>query len=308
MALHNDPNWPRAGAWLRGEIDRGVLGRVAVIGAPLSRGSITPGRCDLAPRAIRAALDRFSPYDVEHGANLCELASHDYGDLQVAELTPEEAFEPVRAGVARAWRDAEAVIVLGGDNSITRPGCRALGDRAGLITFDAHFDLRDLDGGLSNGNPVRALLRDGLRGGNIVQIGVQSFANSAAYASVAAGAGITVVTAEQVRAQGIDAVVLNALKSLVADAIYVDMDFDVLDRAYAPAAPGSRPGGLTPWELRRAARLCGMDAKVRAIDFVEVDPEKDIADQTVLAAAACILSFVSGVHERCSLLQDARNL
>jgi formiminoglutamase len=308
MPLHNDSHWPRASAWLRGEIPGGALGRIAVIGAPVSRGSITPGRCDLAPQAIRAALDRYSPYDVEHDADLCELSAQDYGDLDVAGLMPEEAFEPVRAGVARAWRDAEAVIVLGGDNSITLPGCRALGDRAGLITFDAHLDLRDLEGGLSNGNPIRALLRAGLSGGNIVQIGVQAFANSATYASVAAEAGIRVVTADQVRLQGVDAVVRDALKSLAVEAVYVDMDLDVLDRAYSPATPGSRPGGLTPWELRRAARLCGVDGRVRAIDFVEVDPEKDVADQTVLAAAACMLSFVSGVHERCSLLRDARSL
>jgi formiminoglutamase len=308
MTLHNDPNWPRAGAWIRGELEGGALGRLSIIGAPLTRGSITPGRCDLAPHAIRTALDHFSPYDLQHARNLCELAVHDYGDLDVAHLTPEEAFEPVRAGIARAWRDADAVMILGGDNSVTRPGCRALGDRAGLITFDAHFDLRDLDGGLSNGNPIRALLRDGLTGKNIVQIGLQPFANSAAYASIAARSGITVVTVEQVRVEGVDAVVVKALKSLTVDCIYVDLDLDVLDRTFAPATPGSRPGGLTPSEMRRAARLCGLDAKVRAIDFVEIDPQKDISDQTAFAAAACLLSFASGVHERCSLLLDARNL
>ena len=129
MTLHHDPNWPRAGAWIRGELEGGALGRLSIIGAPLTRGSITPARCDLAPHAVRTALDHFSPYDLQYARNLCELAVHDYGDLDVAHFTPEEAFEPVRAGIARAWRDAEAVVILGGDNSVTRPGCRARGKR-----------------------------------------------------------------------------------------------------------------------------------------------------------------------------------
>ena len=65
---------------------------------------------------------------------------------------------------------------------MTRPGVHGLGlplDQVGLITLDAHFDMRDLDRGLGNGNPVRALIEDGLPGRNIAQIGLAPFANSA---------------------------------------------------------------------------------------------------------------------------------
>jgi formiminoglutamase len=303
MSLYRDPYWPRAGAWLRGEFPAGALGRLTLIGAPACRGSITPGRADLAPAAIRAALDRFSTYDVDHQANLLDLAIKDLDDINVAALTPEEAFEPLRGGIANALPKADALIVLGGDNSITYPGVRALGD-CGLVTFDAHFDLRSLDRGLTNGNPISALLADGFRGGRIVQIGIQPFANSEAYAKVAADAGIRVITADQVRRQGIESILREVLDSLDAPSVYVDLDLDVLDRAYAPATPGSRPGGLTPWEMRTAARLCGESPRVRVIDFVEMDPEQDVAGQTALCAAACLLSFASGVHRRCSRLSD----
>src|SRR5262249_59404583 len=138
---------------------------------------------------------------------------------------------------------------------------------------DGHLDLRHLDDGLTNGNPVRALLADGLPGSQIVQIGIQSFSNSRAYATVARDAKINVITREQVRARGIVKTVRGALDQLAprVDAIYVDLDLDVLDRAYAPASPGSRPGGLTALELRIAARICGNHPKVRAVDLVEVD-------------------------------------
>ncbi len=301
----DDPNWPRASKWLAGQSAAQPLGSIAVLGAPMRLGSITPGRCDLAPPAVRAILRRFSCYDLEHDVDLHLLAARDLGDLDLADAKLEEAFAPLRDAVRRANQAADAVVILGGDNGVTRPGVHGIADsleRCGLLTFDAHFDLRDLSNSLSNGNPVRALLADGLPGANIVQIGLQGFANSQAYAHVARDAGITVVSMNQVRARGLEAVVTEALAYLSqrVEVIYVDFDIDVLDRAFAPACPGARPGGLTPWELKRAAFLCGVNPKVRAIDLVEVDPTQDIADVTVFATGACLLSFVAGLISRLS--------
>lgn len=304
----DDPNWPRASAWLAEQREGEIDGLMAVIGAPVRRGSITPGRSDLAPQAIRAILRKFSCYDIEADVDLRIIGVSDGGDLPLADASLEDAFAPISDAVCRALdMDADAVVILGGDNGVTRPGVHGIAESmlnaqgkglqsCGLLTFDAHFDLRDLSNGLSNGNPVRALLADGLPGTNIVQIGLQGFANSQAYAHIAREVGITVITMNQVRARGIETVVTEALLYLSprVEVIYVDFDIDVLDRAFAPACPGARPGGLTPWELRRAAFLCGVNPKVRAIDLVEVDPTQDIADVTVLATGACLLSFASG--------------
>lgn len=290
----SDPEWPRASVWLASGKDSGLR----VIGAPAARGSITPGRCDLAPAAIRSALQRYSTGDLATARDLVEMPVFDAGDLAVAELTPADAFPIIRDAAATAPA-AAVTILLGGDNSITRPGVHALGaplQRCGLITLDAHFDLRSLEGGLTNGNPIRALLEDGLPGRNIVQIGLQSFANSAPYARVAREADISVIPIEQFTDRTVSEA-LHRLNSQV-DAIYVDFDIDVLDRAFAPACPGSRPGGMTPLQLRHAARVCGHHSKVRIADFVEIDPTRDVADITVLTAAVCVLEFAAGVLER----------
>lgn len=306
--LYQDPHWPRASAWIEGDHVSPALGFLAVLGAPLALGSITPGRCDLAPSAIRAALQRYSSYDVEAGRDLRQLQVRDLGDLDLAALRPEQALQPLAEAVSSALASAEALVLLGGDNSVTRPGCHGTArplSSCGLLTFDAHFDLRDLGGGFNNGNPVRALLADGLPGANVVQIGIQSFVNSKAYADVARKFGLGLVTADQVQTRGIDTVVQDALEHLGrrADVIYVDLDLDVLDRAYAPATPGSRPGGLAPWQLRRAARLCGLYSKVKVIDLVEIDPTQDIAGATALAAGACMLAFAAGLHERLEVIR-----
>jgi formiminoglutamase len=301
--MADDPNWPRASAWLAGDHLPDPVGTLAVLGAPLHLASITPGRCDLAPAAIRKALERYSTYDTDTGVDLRRLAVSDLGDADVAGFRPEEALAPLSEGIRSALGSANVVVVLGGDNSVTRPGCHGAADsldRLGLLTLDAHHDLRDLTDGLSNGNPVRALLADGLPGENIFQVGIAPFANSQAYSELARESGITVLTVDDVRRKGIDKTVEGALVSLAdrSDSITVDFDIDVMDRAFAPGAPGSRPGGLTPGELFTAARICGLHPNVGMADVVEVDPALDIGDLTVLAAARCLLAFASGVAER----------
>lgn len=301
--LHHDPNWPRASRWLAGDQMPRAIGGLAVLGVPVNRGSITPGRSDLAPAAIRKALERYSTYDLSPNRDLRHLRVIDAGDLDVAALTPDEAFAPIRERVGALVQQHPAVILLGGNNSVSYPAAMALcakPDRCGLITFDAHFDLRHLDAGLTNGNPVRALLRDGWQGDHIFQIGLQRFTNSEGYAKIARDAGIHIITADQVMDHGITKAVHQALGHLHlhVDCIYVDLDLDVLDRIHAPATPGSRPGGLFPAQVRRAAHICGMHPKVRIMDLVEIDPTNDIADITSLTAAACLLEFASGMLAR----------
>lgn len=300
--MSDDRHWPRASSWLAGAHAPHPRRRMVVLGVPLHVGSISPSRADLAPAAIREALHRFSTWDGETKGDVQVVAASDLGTLPLTETKPEDALEPVAEAIGDAGKH-DAFVLLGGDNSVTRPGVHALGmplERVGLLTLDAHFDLRETAQGMRNGNPVRALVEDGLPGENIVQIGIQPFANSPHHAEVAREEGITFVLAEDVRQRGVNAVVTEALAHLQGrcDAIYLDVDVDVLDRAFAPATPGSRPGGLTPGEVRRAARLAGRHPMVRGADIVEVDPTVDVADVTALAAAVTLLAFTAGLAAR----------
>ena len=301
--MTDDPSWPRASAWLAGEHDPDPRATLQVIGAPVRLGSISGGRFDLTPAAVRSALQRFSTWDGA-GHDVRAVRVRDGGDLALAEKTPAEAMDEIAGAVGGSLPHSDAVLVLGGDNSITRAGMRGLGpdlSRIGLLTLDAHHDLRDTKDGLTNGNPVRALVEDGLPGINIFQVGIQAFANSRAYAEIADELGIDVTTVADARSgDGVPAAVASALDHLDrrVDVIYADLDVDVLDRAFAPACPGSRPGGLTPWELQAAARICGEHPKVRAIDLVEVDAERDVAEATVMTVASLVLSFAAGLTRR----------
>ena len=91
----------------------------------------------------------------------------DCGDFDFENESPEAAFDRTVKFIAEATADSMCTVLLGGDNGITRPGLHAMGldlRDCGLLTFDAHHDLRDLEGGLTAGNPIRALLADGLPG------------------------------------------------------------------------------------------------------------------------------------------------
>jgi arginase family enzyme len=274
---------------------------IGLLGAPMNLGAVTPGHYDRAPGVIRQALRRFSTYDVETGAELA-VRVRDGGDVDVAALSLEDGFEPVRDAVQACTARHGLTILLGGHNGVTRPAAHGLGvplDRVGLITLDAHFDLRETDGGLLNGNPIRALLEDGLPGGNICQIGLAPFANTAAMHRTAREAGIGVFTIAQVKQRGIEAVLDEALGRLAhVDAVMVDFDIDVIDRAQCPGAPGARPGGMPVDMFFIAARLLAGQPRVRLVDLTEFDPGLDVGQITELTAARWFCEVLAGYASR----------
>ena len=274
---------------------------IGLVGAPLAAGSVTPGSCDKAPALLRKTLKRIGRYDVETGNSLFTPV-YDHGDVELAGLTIEEATNPIREAVAASVGKHPLTLLAGGNNAVTRPAVLALGiplGKVGLITLDAHFDMRELDDGLSNGNPVRALMKDGLPGKNIVQIGLASFANTAKMHRDALAAGNLVVSMEEVRRDGIRKAVELAMGHLAhADAIVLDCDIDVIDRAQMPGAPGARPGGMDVSDFFWAVRRLAGDHRVRVIDLTEWDPALDSTDLSALTAARWFAECVAGFENR----------
>jgi formiminoglutamase len=322
-ARSEDPDWPRASDWLAGLGTKdatgsgtgsdtrggtGVSPLLALVGVPLSQASISPSGAHETPKAIRAALHRFSTASAD-GVDIGTVRVVDLGDLPLLGLDNVEAQEAVAEAVGRQPHDdrlpraPDLLILLGGDNALTRPALGALaGDlaTAGLLTLDAHHDVRGFHAGPTNGTPVRGLIEDGLPGRNVVQIGIGAFTNSPAHRRWAEDAGVSVVTVAQARSGGVGACVRRYLDALAArcDLVYVDLDVDVLDRAFAPGCPGARSGGLTPAELHDAAYAAGRHPAVAAVDIVEVDATADRTGVTVDNAALCLLHAAAGLADR----------
>jgi formiminoglutamase len=290
-SLHFDPHWPRAGDWPGPSTSPVDL---ALVGLPTFSTSLSATQANETPAAVRAALRYYSEFtDRPLG-----LAFADYGDA----VDPDGDEDAAVAMVARAAAASRLVVALGGDNSATVPAALGTwGDRigtAGMVTLDAHHDLRD---GRSNGSPVRRLVEAGLAGTRVVQVGIADFANSADYAARAADFGITVVRRGVLLSRPIADVVAEALE-IAASAggpVHVDFDVDVCDRSVAPACPASVPGGIAAHELRAAARVAGAHPAVESIDLVEVDATTDAPDgRTVRLVALCVLEAAAGLSER----------
>jgi formiminoglutamase len=290
--------WPNLSELL---IEDGDGVPIAFIGAPLAAGSVTPGGCDKAPQVLRQTLKRIGRYDVEIGRSIF-TAVHDRGDIALDGLSIEQATDPIRDAVAASIADHPLTLLVGGNNAITRPAVLALGvplDKVGLITLDAHFDMRELDEGLSNGNPVRAIIEDGMPGKNIAQIGLASFANTAKMHRDALAAGNLVVSMEEVRRDGIRAAVDNAIEhTRHCDALVIDCDIDVIDRSQMPGAPGARPGGLDVADFFWAVRSLASHHRTRVIDLTEWDPPLDSTDLSALTAARWLAECIAGFESR----------
>lgn len=286
----------------------GTIADIAVLGAPISRASISPSEAWATPPAFREALARFYTWDASHSVDLSALRVRDLGDVEGDHDDQDAvaAHQRIREAVADAAAVAPLVVVVGGDNSLTRPAMqgvmRSVVDREwGLLTFDAHHDCRSAESGSRNGTPVRELIEAGLAGERVAQIGINPFANESEQALWAAEQRVHVYSIDEVRHAGVAAVVdlaLDALRRAGVTAVYVDVDIDVVDRAFAPACPASLPGGLLPYELLRGVERAVSDDRVRVVDIAEVDAKADVSGITTRLAAAVFLSVCSSLLQR----------
>ena len=294
--LPNDPKWKRALTLLD---SNNTSADLALIGVPAHLSSISPTHADQTPDAIRAALARYSTYSTSDNLDLAANPIADLGNVESPDGV--EGIARVHSAVKGLLNKHKLLIALGGDNSITYSVASGLWpdlSNVGLITFDAHHDLRD---GHSNGSPVWELIQAGLPGENIVQIGIADFANSAQYAARAKESGITVIPRCDLRTRSISDVVKQALDIAGAGGreIYVDLDVDVCDRSVVPACPAAMPGGISADELRQGAFFLAADKRVRAIDITEIDASIDTDDaRTVRLAALLVLEAAAGLASR----------
>jgi formiminoglutamase len=293
-----DARWPSAGEWLAA----GTGGRtadLALLGVPTHATSISATGAHKTPTAVRQALLKLSTWSPSRRIDLSALAALDLGNVDDPDLGDEGEWRVTIAAESGASL-ARLLIAVGGDNSLTAPlGRGALNDlkTAGLVTLDAHLDIRE---GRSNGSPVRRLLDAGMAGERIVQVGIADWANSRSYADEAYARGLHATYRGAVETRGIADCVRVAIDIAAAGGggVLVDLDLDVCDRAVAPGCPASLPGGLSAREILAAAYLAGADPRVKAVDITEVDATADPDGRTVRLAALCVLEAAAGLASR----------
>jgi agmatinase len=252
------------------------------------------------PRALREASEMFSFYNANLDLDLRDgLTMVDCGDVAVTPGGPAISMERGEAMIAEVLAAGALPMMLGGDHSVTIAGVRAFAKarrRPGLILIDQHLDTAMEVGGepLSHCCPITRAVDAGFDPACIAMIGIGGWMNPKSELQYVREKGIAVFPVEQVEAEGAEAVARKAVAvaSKGTDGVYLTVDIDAIDAAYAPGTGVPTPGGLTSREALAIMRTIGAEADVGAIDLVEVSPSWDHDGITSRLGVRLLLDFL----------------
>lgn len=280
---------------------------IVIVGAPTDTAVTHRPGARFGPRAIRAASYlRREAHHLGLGVEPFKvLRVFDYGDADVIPGDIERTNEAIKSKV-REVVDAGAVpIVLGGDHSITFPSASAVADvvghgKVGVVHFDAHADTGNDSWGvlLSHGTPMRRLIESGaVLGKHFVQIGLRGYWPGPELFAWMREQGMRSHTVHDIQRRGFDAVLSEAIEQALdgPDHLYLSVDIDVLDPAFAPGTGTPEPGGLTARELLLAVRDVTLRTPIVGADVVEVSPPYDTAGITAEVAHRVVMEILSAM-------------
>ncbi len=278
---------------------------VAIVGAPTDDlVSDRPGT-RFAPRAIRAASCPSGPHLETKVDAFAALRIVDYGDAPVLPADPARSAVAIERTVGEVLDAGLIPIVLGGDHSIAEPdiaACAARHGPVGLVHFDTHTDTGTEVFGVevSHGTPMYRLVRSGaVDPTRYVQIGIRGYWPGEREFTWQAEQGITSIFMHEVRDEGIDAAVERAVGAVGAGPVFLSVDVDVLDPAFAPGTGTPEPGGMTSADLLKAVRVVAERLELVGADVVEVIPTAvGSADITALVAERIVREILTGIAIR----------
>ncbi|MBO3095525.1 agmatinase [Cellulomonas dongxiuzhuiae] len=284
---------------------------VAVLGVPWDSTATGRSGTNHGPLAIRAC-DYKGGYGRPHFSldthvdAFEELVMADYGDAPISVGNTARTFEDVRKFVGTVVDAGAIPIILGGDHSITWPCATAVADhygygKVGIVHFDAHADTgADMPGSLaSHGTPMRHLIDSGaVPGKNFVQVGLRGYWPEQETLDWMDDQKMRTHFMAEIIRDGFDKVLERAVDEALdqADHLYISLDIDVCDPAYAPGTGTPEPGGITSNDILRAVRRLAAEVGIVAMDVVEVSPPYDDRGQiTALLANRAIREAMTGI-------------
>jgi agmatinase len=237
-----------------------------------------------------------------------ELVLADYGDAPVNNMSLYASIEPIRALVREVAETGAIPFIVGGDHSLMYPNVAAMADvfgkaKVGVIHFDAHYDATDAGLGLNltHGTPVRRLIEQGHASGhNFIQVGTRGWAPNDKDLGWMRDHGFRYHNMAQVDKFGWDWVMDRAIEEASdgTDYLYISIDMDVFDPAFAPGTGTPEPNGLTPREMFPILRRLGAEKNVVGVELVELNPFADSTYATGLIANRVIREVLTGIAMR----------
>ena len=285
---------------------------VAIIGAPFDLGVVHKPGARFGPRAIRQAGYFGAPNDDIYHIGLGiyptdELKVVDYGDANCPPNSIELSHRAIEEKVRQILDTDTIPVVIGGDHSITLPSATAVANHfgfgnVGMVHFDAHADTAPSSyGGVleSHSTPMRRLIESGaIPGKNFIQVGLRGYWPPHTLFDWMREQKMRWHPMSEIETDGFDSVLDKAINEALdgPDKIYLSVDIDVLDPAFAPGTGTPEPGGLSSSQLLRAIRTISKSVEIVAVDIVEVAPHYEgPASITAEAAHRIMLEAISGI-------------
>ncbi|MCC2316713.1 agmatinase [Cellulomonas chengniuliangii] len=284
---------------------------VAVLGVPWDSTATGRSGTNHGPLAIRSC-DYKGGYGRPHFSldthvdAFDELVMADYGDAPISVGNTARTFEDIRKFIGTVITSGAIPIILGGDHAITWPAATAVADhygygKVGIVHFDAHADTgNDMPGSLaSHGTPMRHLINSGaVPGKNFVQVGLRGYWPEQETLDWMDDQRMRTHFMAEIIRDGFDKVLERAVDEALdqADHLYISLDIDVCDPAYAPGTGTPEPGGITSNDILRAVRRLAAEVGIVAMDVVEVSPPYDDRGEiTALLANRAIREAMTGI-------------
>lgn len=266
--------------------------KIALFGVPYDRTCSFRGGSRFAPRAIRQASYNFEAYMMDHGHSLSDIPIADLGDTPSFGASAEMV-EGVSKMAADAIKRGRVPIVLGGEHSLAPAVVKALPKDTAVLGVDAHLDFRDsyLDDKWSHACSARRC-GDHVGVARVVYMGVRSFSEEER--EDLARLGLTFVSVYDIHEMGITRAVEHALKTVDRDKVYLTIDMDGVDPAYAPGVGNPEPFGLAPLQVKRLINM--LAPNLVGMDLNEVSPAWDYG-QTALLAARLVREAIMSIAE-----------
>jgi agmatinase len=284
---------------------------VVIVGAPMDEFVTYRPGARFGPREIRIANDAGAEPKMPHmdlGVDpFAVLRVVDYGDAHVVPGDPAASHEGIRRAVAEIVAAGSVPVILGGDHSIAHPTISAVAaprprGTLAVVQFDTHADTATENWGVprAHGTPFRHLVDEGhLPGDRLVQVGLRGYWPGAPEFDWARAAGVRWHRMDEVERDGIGRVIERVLDEVAgADALFLSVDVDVLDPAFAPGTGTPEPGGMSTRELLYAVRTIACARDLAGMEVVEVSPPYDHASITALAANRVVMEALSGIALR----------
>jgi agmatinase len=256
-----------------------------VFGVPFDVTSTYRTGARFAPTAIRQASLNIETCSFRSGLDVEDLLLHDLGDLHVSTDT-KKTVDMVKLVVEDILAAGKKPVVIGGEHTVTLGIAKGLGAKAGntaIVSFDAHLDLRCEFLGLDLSHTTfMQLISEEVKPAKIIEVGTRAVCKEElAYAKKA---GIDFVTSHQIIKEGSEQIVKKLKEKLAPyENVYLTVDMDVLDPAFAPAVQNPEPEGInTTALLEIVCALC--DKRVVGFDVLEIAPMYDQGVSAIVAA------------------------